>query len=131
MSITEHLRDAALRATDGHTSAAEAYAYLRAIDKVLQECLELVKPTAIDEVERYGQEGYAAHGLRLTVKSAAGRWSYRGVQAHAQAAAKLRLIEQLAQAATKTGGHITDDDGVVIEAATYTAGGTTLYTTAA
>jgi hypothetical protein len=130
MTITEHLRDAALRCTEGHANPAETYAYLRAIDRVLQECLELVKPAAIEEVERYGKDGYRGHGLHLTVKSAAGRWSYKHIHAHAHATARLRLIEQLAQAATKTGGHITDDDGVIIEAAQYTPGGTTIYTAA-
>jgi len=129
MPLANSIRTMAIAVQNGEADPAETYAYLYNLREALEECLAAVKEVAINEVAKYGTEGYTAHGLKLTTKSAAGRWSYKGVAAHAELAAKLKSIEQLAQAAHKTGASIADGDGVMIEPADYTPGTTTIYAT--
>lgn len=129
MSLANSIRTMAIAVQNGEADPAETYAYLYNLREAIEECLAAVKEVAVNEVAKYGTEGYSAHGLKLTTKSAAGRWSYKGVAAHAELAAKLKGIEQLAQAAHKTGASIADGDGVMIEPADYTPGSTTIYAT--
>lgn len=129
MSLANSIRTMAIAVHNGEADPAETYAYLYNLREALEECLAAVKEVALDEVVKYGTEGYTAHGLKLTTKSAAGRWSYKGVAAHAELTAELKTIEQMAQAAHKTGAHVVRPDGVIIEPAEYTPGTTTIYAT--
>ena len=132
MTTTQHIQDLALAAFNGKRSSASTYAELYALREALDEAMASVKEAAIEEVRRYGGDGYTHGNLKLTVKSAAGRWSYKGVAAHAELTAKLKAVEGLAQAVAKSaGGQAVTEDGVVVDAATYTAGSDTIYTTKA
>lgn len=131
MSLANSIRAHAEQVINGTIDAAEAYAYLYNLRETLDECLAAVKEVAVNEVAKYGAEGFTAHGLKLTTKNAAGRWSYKGVAAHAELAAKLKGIEQMAQVAWRQGCIVADGDGVLIEPATYTPGATTIYATKA
>lgn len=131
MSLANSIRSMAIAVHNGEADPAETYAYLYNLREALEECLAAVKEVAVNEVAKYGTEGFTAHGLKLTTKSAAGRWSYKGVAAHAELAAKLKGIEQMAQVAWRHGGSVADADGVLIEPATYTPGSTTIYATKA
>lgn len=130
-NISNYLRDLALAVTNGNAKPAETYAYLYNLSKVVAECMEAVKESAIEEVAKYGAEGCTAMGLRMTTKSAAGRWNYKAVAAHADLMARVKEVEELAQTAYRTGGNVTDQDGQYIEPAVYLPGGTTIYTTKA
>jgi hypothetical protein len=128
-AITNYLRDLALSVHHGEAKAADTYAYLMIIRKALDESIEMVKPDAIMEVDRYGKEGCAAMGFRLTVKPAAGRWSYKHLPAHAYLTERLKAVEELAQTAYRTGGKLATEDGEEVQPAVYTPGGPTIYTT--
>lgn len=130
-NISNYLRDLALAVTNGNGNPAETYAYLYSLNKVVAECMEVVKESAIEEVAKYGAEGCTAMGLRMTTKSAAGRWNYKAVSAHVDLMARLKEVEDLAQVAYRSGGNVTDQDGQYIEPAVYLPGGTTIYTTKA
>jgi hypothetical protein len=128
-AITNYLRDLALSVHNGEAKAADTYAYLVMIRKALDEAIEAVKGDAIDEVLRYGSEGCPAMGMRLTVRSAAGRWSYKHLPPHAYLSERLKAVEELAQTAYRTGGRLATEDGEEVQPAVFIAGAPTIYTT--
>ncbi len=115
--IANYLRDLALSATNGTTRAATTYAYFYSLSKVLEECIQSVKGDALIEVERYGSEGVTQMGLRMTCKAAAGRWSYKHLPTHTYLATRLKVIEEMAQLAYRTGERIVTEDGETVEPA--------------
>jgi hypothetical protein len=128
-AITNYLRDLALSVHNGEAKAADTYAYLVMIRKALDEAIDAVKGDAIDEVLRYGSEGCPAMGMRLTVRSAAGRWSYKHLPPHAYLTERLKAVEELAQTAYRTGGRLATEDGEEVQPAVFIAGAPTIYTT--
>lgn len=129
VNISNYLRDLALSAANGEIRPAETYAYFHALSKVLEECIASVKADAITEVERYGSEGCTVLGLRMTAKNAAGRWSYKHLPSHSYLTDRLKVVEEMAQLAYRTGERMVTEDGEAIEPAFYTPGATTIYTT--
>lgn len=131
MDVVKHIQDLSLSVENGHADAADTYAHLYNIKKALDECMAMVKESAVDEVKKYGKEGVVKMGLLLTTKAAAGRWNYSGVAVHSDLSKKLKQVEELAQAAYRTGASIANDDGELITPATYLAGADTVVCTKA
>lgn len=126
MDIKQAIQELAISVHNGYGDPAETYAILYSIGKACDEAIASVKEAAIDEVKKYGKEGVSHFGLTMTTKSAAGRWVYKGVAVHAELQARLKLVEELAQTAYRTGGGIADPDGQLVEPATYIPGGDTI-----
>jgi len=131
MDVVKHIQDLSLSVVNGHADAADTYAHLYNIKKALDECIDMVKEDAVEEVKKYGKEGVVKMGLLMTTKSGPGRWNYSGVAVHKELHKKLKQVEELAQAAYRTGASIANDDGELIGPATYLAGSDTVVCTKA
>jgi hypothetical protein len=129
MDLKKHIQDLTLAVTHGTADAAETYALLYGLKKTIEDCMDSVKEQAIEEVRKYGKEGVVMMGLHMTTKAGAGRWNYKTVALHNELSAKIKQIEELAQAAYRTGGNIADIDGVIIEQALYLPGADTVVCT--
>lgn len=129
MDPKHYIQDLATKAVEGLTDPADTYLSLYTLRKTLDECIELVKTAAVDEVGKYGKEGFSKDGYRLVAQASAGRWDYKGVAKHRELQSQLKAVEALAQAAQKTGASIADENGVLIEPAYFKAGETTIVCT--
>lgn len=121
-------REAVVEAIEGHRKPDEVYGAIKRIVSDLEELLKdpQFKDAALDAVGKFGKEGVSHFGLHLTIKSAAGRWDYKGVTRWLELENEKKEVEKIAKTNAETGGHGTDKYGVVIEAATYVPGGETV-----
>lgn len=126
MTPSDYIKDLAIKVFNGELKALDAYAELHAIKKDLDDAIESVKEQAITDVIEYGKEGTVINGYRFIKTNAAGRWMFGNVTLYNQYKDKLKNIEELAKMASKTGGHVTTEDGEVIEPAVFIAGGETI-----
>jgi hypothetical protein len=131
MNIKQTIQDIALTVQNGTANPAETYALLYGISKTVEECMSMIKESAIEEVAKYGKEGVTHFGLTLNTKSAGGRWNYKSVEVHNELTKKLKAVEELAQTAYRTGGGIADSDGQLIQPAMYMPGSDTIVCTKA
>jgi hypothetical protein len=129
MNLKQAIQDIALSVENGTANPAETYALLYGISKTVEECIAAIKEAAIEEVTKYGKDGVDHFGLHLTTKPAGGRWNFKGVSVHAELSARLKVVEELAQTAYRTGGGIADPDGQLIQPAMYLPGSDTIVCT--
>jgi hypothetical protein len=129
MDIANAMRDIALASENGDRDRVEAYAELYKLKAVLEDCLSSAKAGAINDVAKYGKEGVVVGDLKLTIKSGAGRWNYQGVKQWMDLKTKMIGVEELAKAANKTGGFVTDENGEVINPAVQTFDADTIVAT--
>jgi hypothetical protein len=106
-------------AEDGLIPANEVYLQLHTLKKAVDDCLSQVKPLAMQEVAKYGKDGWDAGDKIVTIKSGGGRWDYSGVSLYQKLQTQMDHIAELAQLASKSGGFATNEDGEVIEPAVY------------
>jgi hypothetical protein len=129
MNIKQAIQEIALSVENGTANPAETYALLYGISKTVDDCMAMIKESAIAEVAKHGKEGVSYFGLHLSTKGSGGRWNYKSVEVHNELSKKIKMVEELAQTAYRTGGGIADPDGQVIQAAVYLPGGDTIVCT--
>ena len=120
----------AYNAVNGEGSALTAYAQLKKIQAEVEDALEAVKESAIEERRKYGKEIINRHGFELEVVTGRRIWSYKHGSAWAQCEAEKKRIEKLMQSAYETGNEIADaTTGEVYEPAQLTFASDTLKAT--
>lgn len=121
-------REAAVEAIEGHRKPDEVYAAAKRIINELEELLKdpQFKDAALEAVGKYGKEGVSYHGLHLTVKSAAGRWNYKGVTRWLELEKEIKEVEMIAKTNAETGARSADKYGIEVEPAVYVPGGDTV-----
>ena len=120
----------AYNAVNGEGSALNAYAQLKKIQAEVEDALEAVKESAIEERRKYGKEIINRHGFELEVVTGRRIWSYKHGSAWAQCEAEKKRIEKLMQSAYETGNEIADaTTGEVYEPAQLTFASDTLKAT--
>lgn len=127
--IVQEILKLADDAIQGIANPLEAYVELKKIEKILEQCLESVKPEACQDAYNYPEKSFDKYGVTITKSRAPGRWDYKGIDQWNDQKKKLTEIEQLAQAAFKLsskGQTITDDDGVIVQPGKYTEGADTI-----
>ena len=120
----------AYNAVNGEGSALTAYAQLKKIQAEVEDALEAVKESAIEERRKYGKEVINRNGFELEVVTGRRIWSYKHGSAWAQCEAEKKRIEKLMQSAYETGNEIADaTTGEVYEPAQLSFASDTLKAT--
>lgn len=107
MSYEKAIKDA-YDAVNGMGSAMSAYAQLKRIQAEVEDAMEAVKESAINERRKYGKETIVCHGFELEVVTGRKVWSYKHGTAWTRAEADKKRIEKLMQSAYETGSEIAD-----------------------
>lgn len=107
----------------GDVNPLEAFIFLNFMQKVADAAKKRLLSEAIDEAEKYPEKEAELYDATVTVKNGAGRYTYPDSVKKAQEQSKL------AYKAQKDGNTITDDNGEIVEPATYKQGSTTLSIT--
>lgn len=126
-AMEQYIRGIAEQVFHGELPAERAYAELYRLSATLEDAMKSVKEDAILAVRKYGKEGFAADGMKVTVRSAPGRWDYSGVTSIASMKERLKVLEQIAKAAYEAGAPLADAvTSELIEPAVFTPGADTL-----
>lgn len=107
----------------GKVNPLEAFIFLNWMAKISDAAKKQLLEQAIEEAEKYPEKEADLYDATVTVKNAAGRYTYPDSVKKAQEQSKL------AYKAQKDGNAITDDNGEIVEPATYKQGSTTLSIT--
>jgi hypothetical protein len=110
---------------EGSIDALATFITLNRIGKMLDQLKDEVKPYAIEQSGQWHEKTFSYFGATIEKKSGAGRWDFKGVQAWNEAKATLSAIEERAKAAAqaqKFGAAMVNEDGELLEGATYTPG---------
>lgn len=127
--ITGKIADVANDIDCGDLNALEGYLHLKYINDVLSSALKQVQPLAIMEAETYSEKTFKAFDCEIQLKSAAGRWNFKNVDAWNFQKDKLNDIEEAAKIAFKQNGKgvdLVDRNGELITAAEFTPGKDTI-----
>lgn len=122
MSDIYELRDAVL---SSETNPLSAYIALKEFEKDLAVILRQVQPLALEEAKTYEDQTFDAFGAKVTVKSGAGRWSFKHIPQWNEAKETLKEVEEKAKSAYQNKGFgviVEEDSGEIIEPAEYTEG---------
>ena len=129
-AMEQHVRAVAEQVFHGELPAERAYVDLCRLATTLEEAMKSVKDDAIIAVNKYGKEGFVVDGMKVTVRSAPGRWDYSGCTSIVSMKDRLKGLEQIAKAAHEVGAALVDaSTGETIEPAFYTPGANTLNVT--
>ena len=114
----------------GNTDPLTLWVALRWQAEVCEMASKILKPYAIDEATKYGK-GDAPFGVKLEVKSAAGRYAYDHDPEYIRLKAQLQAHMDRMQGLVKVGSaEVADTEtSEVLLAAKYTPGDTTLSLT--
>lgn len=107
----------------GYVNPLEAFIFLNWMQKIADAAKKQLLDQAISEAEKYPEKEATLYDATVTVKNGAGRYTYPDSVKKAQDQAKL------AYKAQKEGNTIVDDNGEIVEPATYKQGSTTLSIT--
>lgn len=115
----------AASALEGESSALEIYSYLRDLKDAIEESLEQINSIALSELEKYKEK--QINGFNYKTKNAPGKWDYSNVMQIQELNTKRKQYEELAKQAQKSNCNIADENGEVINAASYKQGATIIY----
>ena len=107
----------------GDVNPLEAFIYLNWMMKVAEGAKKRLLDEAITEAEKYPEKEAEVYDAKVTVKNGAGRYTYP------DSIKKLQELSKLACKAQKQNNTIVDDNGEIVEPATYKQGSTTLAIT--
>lgn len=117
---------------DGMTNPLEIYTQLKAVSEYIDACIDKVKPTAIDELEKYGKDGVKMYGVPLIVKNQGKKYSFDHCDMWVQLDDEIKELteerknlEAQLKGAIGTQGIIAED-GEVIEPARIVSEGKTI-----
>lgn len=98
-------------AISGESNPLDLYIQLKAQEVAISEALEMIKPLATQEADKYPENSFMAFGGRVEKKSVGARWDYSGVSEWVETKNRLAQIEAIA----KVGG--ADESGNEIQKA--------------
>lgn len=117
-------------ANQGLTNALEAYIELKKLEKVIADCIESVKPGAVQEADKYHEKVFELKGAQVEKKRAPGRWDFKAIRQWNEKTAEVKKIEELAKNAYKMiqEGKLAEAqiEGDAMPPAKYTEGGDTI-----
>ena len=124
--MTEQIIQMTEAVIEGNAPALKTYIELKRIEKTLEIAIQKVQDLARDEAEAYGQKSFQTFGARIELKNAASRWDYSSSTHVVEAQNRVKLMQQLAQAAATTNEPIFDGDGLQVEPAKKVEGKATI-----
>jgi hypothetical protein len=113
----------------GEHPPLEAYTILKGMLTDVEDAISAIKEDAISELKKYGKDGFVSDGMRFQVRDSAGVWRYNSSEIWKQKKMELDEIQNAMKAAYKTPGMIIDENGEIIEPATFEHGRETIYAT--
>lgn len=123
ISINQKVNHIISEVNSGKVNPLEAFIFLNFMQKVADTARKRLLDEAITEAEKYPEKEAELYDATVTVKNGAGRYTYPDSIKKAQEQAKL------AYKASLDNNTITDDNGEIVEPATYKQGSTTLSIT--
>lgn len=111
--------------TDGNMDALAFYITLTRLSRHIDGLKDIVKPSAIQEADKWAEKSFSYFGHTVEKKASPGRWDFKGVKAWTEAKANLSAIEEKAKAVYKMqqfNSQAVSEDGEVLEGATFTQG---------
>jgi hypothetical protein len=116
----------------GSITPLKALVELRKTKDLIESALKQIEDYAIAELFNYDHKTTTVDGVKLELRSSAGRWDYSGVPYYESAKEALKRAEEKAKTAyslvTKSGAlPIDGETGEVIAAAQYTPGKDTIF----
>ena len=105
---------------NGNVNPLEAFIFLNFMQKVADTARKRLLDEDITEAEKYPEKEAELYDATVTVKNGAGRYTYP------DSIKKLQELSKLACKAQKQNNTIVDDNGEIVEPATYKQGSTTL-----
>jgi hypothetical protein len=124
--MTEQITQMTEAVIEGNAPALKTYIQLKRIEKALEIAIKKVKDFAQDEAEAYGQKSFQTFGAQVELKSAPSSWDYSGSTHVVEAQNRVKLMQQLAQAAAASNEPIFDGDGLQVEPAKKVEGKATI-----
>ncbi len=115
--ILNYIRDLCMEAADNSAKAPPAKAFLKDLERVVEECGEMIREAVVSEVKKYGKEGLALGGYHMTTSNGKTTYKYHG-ETWEDAKAFLDQIQEAAQLANRTGKPMPGPNGEVVEPAT-------------
>lgn len=120
-NIEEIINNAVFNALNGNISAFDTYITLKEAEKCLNDALNNLKESAMDEAIRYN--GQYHRGYEINVSSVGGRYSYDHIAEYAILKEQLKQLEKNYQDAFKQsekGLNLVSNDGELLPVAKYT-----------
>lgn len=114
--ILNYIRDLTLEAVDQPRKAVDAGVFHKDLEKVLEQCKELLRDTLVAEIQTHGKEGLMSGGYAITYNPGARRWKYQG-EAYEKVIEEKKRIEEIAQLAHRTQKPVIDEFGMEIQPA--------------
>jgi len=116
----------------GNANAIEIYAKLKALSEFISACMDNVKPEAIDEIAKYGDDECSIFGMKLVEKGTPKKYSFSHYDRHEElqdvvneATKELKALEKTMKDAIGTEGFVDSDTGEVVAPAKITDQGKT------
>jgi hypothetical protein len=107
---------------DGELNPLAAYIHLKKKETDLKIALELLKPEALKEAQKWSEKSFVAFGARVEKKSAPARYDFKHIQLIVDLKKRLSDIESKA----KIGTFVDEESGEIVEKAFKIEGGETL-----
>lgn len=127
--ISDSFRDTLEMVNEGLIDPLRAYVALKNIEKNLANVMEQMKAQAIDEATKHGKT-CTILGSEVTVKNAAGRWSFKHIDKWNELIDELKAFEEAAKQAyhaqLKGAAIVNEATGEIVEPAQYSEGQTTI-----
>ena len=109
---------------EGIESPLKGYAVLAQAKKFIEQCMEQIKPIAVDAAIKMGEKTFATDGFQFTFTDGRRNWDFKGIEAWEQKDKELKEIEAAlkanAEAMQKSMTQLITPDGEVLEAAKLT-----------
>ena len=119
-NIEEIINNAVFNALNGNISAFDTYITLKEAEKCLNDALNNLKESAMDEAIRYN--GQYHRGYEVGVASVGGRYSYDHIEEYVLLKNEIKRMEKDYQDAFKQaerGNHLISDCGELLPTAKY------------
>jgi hypothetical protein len=106
---------------EGIESPLKGYAVLAEAKKFIEQCMEQIKPIAVDAATRMGEKTFVADGYQFSFNEGARDWKYDHVKKWVEKKKELKEIEAAlkanAEASQRSMSQLITPDGEILEAA--------------
>lgn len=118
----ENLKEQTKKVLNGDLNPLTFYIELKKLEKELKESIDIIKPLAIDESDKFNGKTFLFNGVTIEKKNAPATWNYENCLAYSQCKDKLSYIQKISQ----LGGGVDPDTGEEIGKAIKIEGKTTI-----
>jgi hypothetical protein len=122
--LETHFSKLVTNVEDGEESPLKGYAVLTQAKKFIEQCMEQIKPIAINAATKMNEKTFIADGFQFTFTDGRRNWDFKGIEAWEQKNKELKEIEAAlkanAEASQRSMSQLITPDGEVLEVAKLT-----------